>query len=60
MPVLIPLTVDRFVAVLKPLHYTNWMSKNVSRLMVVASWACLLVVLIADGILIGSGGKVSE
>lgn len=60
MPVLIPLTVDRMLAVVKPLHYSRWMSANVSKMMVAASWLCLLVVLIADIALLSSGGKVGN
>ena len=58
MPVLIPLTVDRFVAVVFPMHYKTIMKTSNSRLLVAMSWIPLSVLLVYDIVLFSGGAKV--
>ena len=45
VPVLLPLTIDRFVAVAFPLQHKHWITRRTSRAMISAQWApCLALV----------------
>ena len=60
MPVLMLLTVDRFIAVVLPLKYNNIMKTSHCKILIAAIWTSLLVVLISDAVLLGEGVKVCQ
>ena len=48
IPVLLPLTLDRFVAVIFPLHYKILMTIRNCRVMVALTWSSLVPIVIHD------------
>ena len=48
MLVLVPLTVDRFIAVVMPLRHRYLVTKSSSRKMSVAAWIPILITLVVD------------
>ena len=48
IPVLIPLTVDRFVALVFPMRYKSFMTKTNCRIMVALTWIVLIPIVIVD------------
>ena len=60
MPVLMLLTVDRFIAVVLPLKYNNIMKTSHCKILIAAIWTSLLVVLISDAVLLGKGVMVCQ
>ncbi|XP_063681998.1 allatostatin-A receptor-like [Bolinopsis microptera] len=48
IPVLIPLTVDRFVALVFPMRYKSFMTKTNCKIMVALTWTVLIPIVIID------------
>ena len=58
MPVLVPLTLDRFVAIAFPMQYLTLMKTNNCRIIIAMSWILLLPLLIYDIVLLSVGTEV--
>ena len=55
IPVLVPLTFDRFVAVVFTLHYKRIVNKFTAKIMVVLTWTPILMLLCYDSITYAMG-----
>ena len=57
IPVLLPLTIDRFVALVFPLKYKQVIITRTCKIMISMTWIPLLLVFIYDMVCLGNKGK---